>query len=515
MTTVSTRNSPTPNAQPAVMPGAFDARRNDWRFGGVVYQVFLDRFAPSRRIEGKRHLYAAPRTLRPWEELPAARGHNAEERNAHAELDFWGGDLDSLAQRLDYVHTLGIDVLYLNPVFEAFTNHKYDASDFRRVDPQFGTVEELKSLAGELHRRGMKLMLDGVFNHMGRRAPLFQRALADPSGPERDFFTFGEEYRNGYLAWRNVPNLPELNLENSEVREFLWSGENSIVRWYLREVGIDGWRLDVAPDIGFAYLKELTAAAHETRSDSAIIGECWNYPEDWLRSVDGILNLHTGNLIVELLKGRMAPAAFGRVVDRLIADCGIEGLLRSHLVLDNHDTPRITTILPSAEDRHIAAFLQFTLPGSPVIYYGSELGMEGGADPTNRAPMRWDLLSDDNAELAHMRRLIALRKENPALAIGDCRVLDATQLVAFIRRTDRARETMIAVVNPTNAPVDEIVPIRESRLMDAAPMECLLTGDHAVIRSGLIECKLPPRSVRLFRTVDRGAGPGYSMFKRV
>ncbi|MBI1291592.1 glycoside hydrolase family 13 protein [bacterium] len=494
-------------------PVIFQNRRNDWRYGHLIYQVFLDRFEPSSRLESKAAQYLPPRRLRGWDEVPERGEYLEAERNSRQELDFWGGDLASFLTRVDYLKDLGIDVVYFNPIFEAFTNHKYDASDYTRVDPQYGTNEELRAVAAELHRRGMRLLLDGVFNHMGRRAPAFEKALA--TGEGADFFVIGEQYRNGYRGWRNVRNLPEINLENPVVRDRLWRAPGSIVRRYLTEVGIDGWRLDVAPDVGFDYLAELTAAAHDEKPDSVVIGECWNYPEEWVRCVDGIMNMHARTIAVEMVNGRMKPSVAMRSIERMIEDGGQEALLRCHFVLDNHDLPRLRHVMPDDRRRALLRFLQFTLPGCPVIYYGSELGMEGGHDPLNRAPMRWDLLRGANPELEWVRRLIAVRRENAALRIGDLRALDADRFFAFLRLTDRARETLLVIANPTEDTLTEVVQIRDSRWMDAAPVTCLLSGKQAVVHCGLLEETLAPWEVRIYRTVDQGITDGYSMLKRV
>ncbi len=493
----------------------FDARRADWRCGHVVYQVFVDRFAPSRRLEAKRGLYAPPRVLRPWEEDPGHGRFLDEVQNHEGELQFWGGDLDSLASRLDYLQDLGVDLLYLNPIFEAFTNHKYDANDYFGIDPQYGTKEELRRLADGLHARGMRLMLDGVFNHMGRRSPLFQRARGDARAPERALFVFGDEMRHGYRGWRNVANLPEVNLEDARARAMTIEGPDSAVVHYLRDVGIDGWRLDVAPDLGFSWLARITEQAHRAKPGSAVIGECWNYPEDWLHCMDGTMNMHARAVLLAMLEGRMPPGHAARCLARMAADAPEEGLLRSHTVLDNHDLPRIATALPDRAGQVMARVLQFTLPGCPVIYYGSELGMKGGADPTNRGPMRWELATGDNEELALVRSLVRLRREAPALRVGDFRVLETERLFAFLRRTDRARETMLVVANPSPDEVTEWFPVRDSRWMDAAPVKCLLSGARLALHCGLVEARIPGRSVQVFRTEDQGQSPGYSMFKRV
>jgi cyclomaltodextrinase len=493
----------------------FVARRADWRYGHTLYQIFVDRFVPSRRLDAKRKHYAPPRVLRPWSDDPGHGKFLDDVRNHEGELQFWGGDFDSLTTKLDYLQELGVDMVYLNPVFEAFTNHKYDGMDYFAIDPQYGTKNELKELADDLHARGMRLMLDGVFNHMGRRAPAFQRALASETAPERHWFYFGEEHKNGYRGWRNVANLPEINLENPAVRAMAIEGDDSAVVHYLRDVGIDGWRLDVGPDVGFEYLATITRESHRVRPDSVVIGECWNYPEEWLHAMDGTMNMHARAVLLAMIEGRMSVNHTARAFDRMIADCGTEGLLRSHLVLDNHDLPRIATVLKTRGEQVVARILQFTLAGCPVVYYGSEFGMLGGADPTNRGPMRWELESDDNEELQLVRTLIRLRKENDALRIGDIRMLETERLFAFLRRTDHARESILVIANPSDKAVTEFIPVRDSRWMDAAPVRCLLSGARLTLHCGIVEASVPPHSVQVFRTEDRGSSAGYSMFKRV
>lgn len=501
---------------PCRNPSIYEARANDWRVGHLIYQVIVDRFAPTERMAAKAEHYAPPRRLFEWNEpIPAKRTYLGEERVSGGEVIFYGGDLPSLQSRLDYLQQLGVEVLYLNPIFEAFTNHKYDASDYFRIDPQYGTEAELKALAEELHRRGMRLMLDGVLNHIGRRAPMFQRAQSATDAPERDLFLFGEDYPNGYRGWRNVANLPELNLENAAAREMLWGGRDSVVRHYIREVGIDGWRLDVAPDIGPKFLREITDAAHAERADTVVIGETWNYPAEWMECLDGIMNMHCRSLLLELAAGKLSARLMARMLERMIDDAGIEGLLRSHQVLDNHDVPRLTTTVPQPALRRLARVLQFALPGCPVIYYGSEIGMEGGADPTNRSAMRWDLVTDENPELALVRQLVGLRNGNPALRVGDCLVLESEELLSFMRRTADPRETIVVMANPGARTVHETTAMRDSFFMDSAPLECLLTGERTQAHCGMLEVTVPPGQVRMFRTVDRGDTPGYSMFKRV
>ena len=376
----------------------FEARERDWRNGAVVYQVLVDRFAPPADLEAKRALYPPPKRLRTWSELPKAGRYLDTAKLWSHELDFWGGDLPSLAGRLDYVQHLGADVLYLNPIDLAYTNHKYDTLDYRQVSPEYGTRADVDALAADLHRRGMRLVLDGVFNHMGRNAPIFRQAEADAHSRYRDWFFFGPEYPGGARGWGGVANLPELKLENPQVRAFLWGAEDSVVRSWLRE-GIDGWRLDVAYDIGMPFLDELTRAAHAQKPGSLVVGEIANYPAQWFPAVDGVLNFALRQILLRTAAGDIDAPTASRMIRRMIEDAGIEHMLQSWTYLDNHDTERLATALPDPKARHIAQVLQFTLPGSPNLYYGSELDMSGAGDPEMRAPMRWDLVRDEPAPL--------------------------------------------------------------------------------------------------------------------
>lgn len=490
-----------------------DARQTDWRVGAIVYQVFVDRFAPPADLDAKRKILTAPRRVRTWNEKPVPGRRLPEYGVWSHELDFWGGDLASLRTRLEHVQKLGADVLYLQPIHAAFTNHKYDAQDYLAISPEIGTRDELRSLIRDVHGRGMKIILDGVFNHAGRTSRIFQEAQKDPKSPYRDWFFFGPDYPLGYRAWVNVPNLPALRLENPEVREFLWNGKDSVVRQYLRD-GIDGWRLDVAFELGPEFLSELTRAAHATRKGSAVVGEINGYPADWFPAVDGVFNFHAMMLARDLLDGKIEGGRAGRMLRDLVDDAGIENLLRSWIVLDNHDTPRAATVLPDPVKRQFAQALQFTLPGCPVIYYGTELGMAGGDDPRNRAPMAWELATDDNPDLAWMRKLVAARKRLPALRHGDFRLLETDQLLGFVRLTDKFRETALVVANPTGKPVTETFAVRVGKLMSWGEVQDVLTGERARSVTGLLTVTVPPRTVRVFTPLTEPVD-GHSPYRRI
>lgn len=493
----------------------FAAREADWRQGAIVYQVLVDRFAPSARIEEKRGLYAAPRVLRDWHELPVGGRYLDEEGLWSHELEFWGGDLQSLRGRLDHVRALGADVLYLNPIHAAFSNHKYDASDYLAIAPEFGTLEDLDALIADAHATGLRVVLDGVFNHMGRRAPRFLEAQADPAHVFRDWFAWLGNPRDRARGWMDARNLPELNLENPAVRAFLYEDEASVVQSFLAR-GVDGWRLDVAYDLGFEYLAALTAAAHRRRPGSLVVGEIANYPADWLRCLDGVVGFTLRELVLRTARGELPAATGARMIERLVADAGIEPTLRSWLMLDNHDTPRLATALPDAGPRRLAQVLQFTLPGSPNLFYGSEFGLAGGDDPEMRGPMPWHLEGEGHAELAWVRQLVALRKTWRALRIGDFRLLEATRLVAFERFTDRSADTVVVLANPSQEAVEETVLVPDSRLMNMGRFLDLLDPSAApvAIESALLRVRLPPAGVRVLG-LETAPRRGYTPYKRV
>jgi glycosidase len=504
----------------APRPETIAARERDWRCGALVYQVIVDRFAPGGDRAARASLYAAPRRLRDWKETPTKGQFLPEAKVWSHEVDFWGGTLASLRTRLDHLASMSAEVLYLNPLFDAPTNHKYDTADYLQVAPEYGTREELLAVAAEVHDRGMRIVLDGVFNHVGSRFARFVEAHGNAKSPWRDWFLFGPEHPLGYRAWADVPNLPDLALENPVVRDFLWRGRDSVVRSWLA-AGIDGWRLDVASDLGPEYLRELTEAAHEEKPGSLVVGEIWNYPAGWDGSLDGILSLFARTAIFALVKGEVDGPATARRLARCVLDAGTEFLLRCWTVLDNHDTERLAHVLPDPAARRLAWILWATLPGSPNLYYGSEVGMSGGADPENRAPMRWDLVerAPADGELAFLRRLLAARRDSRSLRVGDARFLDTARALGFLRLTDRPLETTLVLVNPSAEPAVECVPMPDGRLMAGTRFRDAigLAGSHPVeaeVHSGHLRVTVPPRT-GLVMTMVPPADGGHSPYKRM
>jgi len=440
--------------------------------------------------------YAHPRRLVPWSEQPSRGRYRHDVGACSHELAFWGGDLAGLTAKLGYIRDLGCNVLYLSPIFRALTNHKYDTEDFGAIDPQFGNDADFAALCDRAADLGVRIVLDGVFNHVGRRHAWASRP---------DWLTG--------TCWRDVGNLPELRLENTAVREALYGAPDSVVRRYLQHAA--GWRLDVACDLGPAYLAELTRAAHEARPDALVVGEFFNYPAAWFGSVDGAVNIFSGAVLLDMLKGGASPGKAARIFADLVADSGIEPLLRSWTVVSNHDKPRLKTELPDLADRKVLWALMVALPGAPLIYYGEEIGLAGDSDPAMRGPMDWDLANSGRAPEQHaIRKLLALRHAQPALQVGDYVPIAADRLLAFARRTASARETVVVLCNPGREEVNEPVCPRDSWLLDSLPMRDLVGGGHARMQSGRLEARVPPRTVQMWVAAEEPAGR-YNYLKRV
>jgi len=500
-----------PNS-PIAPSDIYEKRAADWRNGAVVYQVFVDRFVPPTNLMEKAALYPAPAKLREWAQTPKGTGYDPQLKTYPHVLEFWGGDIPGLRTKLEYIHDLGADVLYLQPIFKSPSNHKYDTEDYYQVDPQYGTEADLWGLKDDVHGKGMKLMLDGVFNHIGATSPIFLKARANTSDSRRDWFYFGNQYPDGYLGWAGVASLPRLKLETPAVRNYLWGGKNSVVQHYLRQ-GIDGWRLDVAFELGPTYLSQLTNAAHKAKPGSAVVGEISGYPSEWVPAVDGVFNFTPVALAEKLVAGNVSGGKAGRILADMVQDAGIEPLLKSWLVAENHDTPRIASTTPDFAARKLATTLQFTVPGSPCVYYGQELGMTGKGDPENRAPMRWDLVGDQNADYRWVKQLIAIRKRHAALRIGDYRGLSTDRLLGFARTTNKLAETVIVLINPTDQPVQEVVSTRVGKLMSWGELRDEIGNTRVRSINGLMTVTVGAKSVMILTPVTEATG--YSPYDRV
>ncbi|MEO8207439.1 MAG: alpha-amylase family glycosyl hydrolase [Chloroflexota bacterium] len=436
-----------------------------WARDAVFYQVFPDRFASSARVED-------PGPMEPWSAAPTVHG-------------FKGGDLLGLAERLGELVDLGVTALYLNPIFTAASNHRYNASDLMTVDPLLGGEAAFRELLVEAHGRGIRVILDGVFNHVGRGFWPFQHVVeAGGSSPYRDWFYLDhdvidghrsvqpqdylcpESGPRGYRSWWDVPSLPKLRIEHRPVREYLMQAVEHWTRF-----GIDGWRLDVPEDIEDpTFWPEVRQRVRAINPEAYLVGEIWHEAPEWLTGdrFDALMNYPLTLAILGFVGGtRIArdvivgqsnyrdglvdldAAAFADRLTRAMTLNGPETTAVQFNLLGSHDTPRLRSVLDEdLELVRLAATLQLALPGAPSIYYGDEIGMSGGIDPDCRRAYPQHLQDMDPAGLAHrdfVREMIRARRSEAALRLGTVHVLATSGRAVAIERTAEGRRALVLV----------------------------------------------------------------------
>ena len=388
-----------------------------WADRAVMYQIFPDRF-----FNGTG---AKPYINTAWEEKPTPRS-------------FFGGDLAGIESKLDYLQDLGVNCLYLTPVFPSVSNHKYDISDYFDVDPMFGGKEALRSLTNALHARGMRLILDGVFNHCSWDHPFFKDAEArGKASPYHDwFFIDGEcpdREKINYLTFGSVRYMPKWNTGCPEVIDYL----TGVGAYWVREFQIDGWRLDVMDEVSEAFLRAFRSRVKQENPDALIIGELWHEPEYCLRGdmLDGVMNYGLTKACMDYLVSRSLTAEGMR--DRLcmlLCRCTAPASRMMMNLLDCHDTDRFLTLLKGDRKRmKLALCILFFFVGIPCVYYGDEIGMEGGYDPDCRRGFLWDEAKWHIELREHIKMLSSLRTSG-ALG-GDDISIRADERVLCIQRS--------------------------------------------------------------------------------
>jgi glycosidase len=418
----------------------------DWVADAVFYQIFPDRFCNGDKQND-------PADCAHWGDLPTRE-------------NFFGGDLRGIYERLDYLQALGVNALYLNPIFQARTNHRYDTCDYFRVDPVLGENNTLKELVAESHRRGMHVILDGVFNHCGDGFAPFQDVML--RGPESEYagwflarsYPLRREPLN-YLTCGGCTYLPKLNHAHRPVQEMILR----VARFWLEETGMDGWRLDVPFKIPFEFWREFRQVVKSVNSQAFLVGEVWREAQPWIQGdiFDGVTNYRLRDLILDYVFTNVLDAEDFGFELRMLQDSHGEAIYSMLNLLDSHDTARILTTLKGDVERlRIALTLQMTLPGAPMVYYGDEVGLLGEIDPDCRRCMPWDESAWNLQVMRMMQELIALRNTHPALRRGKPQILTAFNGVfAYRQAVDEdevlvivnPREDVPALEIPTNSPV--------------------------------------------------------------
>ena len=467
--------------------------------GRVMYQIFPDRYykggGEKQNVPADRQLHSR------WDEEPKCR---PDADGVYRCNDYFGGDLAGISEKLEEILALGAEILYLNPIFEAHSNHRYNTADYLRIDPLLGTEQDFTALCQKAHRLGMKIILDGVFNHTGSDSVYFNRegrygsggAWRDPHSPYRDWYCWKNAAANDYESWWGFATLPKLNSRSQSWREFL-CGENGVVRHWLR-LGADGWRLDVVDEYPDELVRLIRQAARAEKPDALILGEVW---ED--ASCKEAYGEQRQYLMGDELDSAMNYPLRQAILDFLLKGDGTAFRLRllellEHYprpcwdvmmnLLSSHDVPRAVTVLGGLPMEHhdrdwqrehntltvaqyyrgrqlfmLGTLMCMTLPGMPSLYYGDEAGLVGYADPFNRGTYPWG--REDTGLRECIRQMALLRGSHPSLSGGEIEPIACAAGLAAWRRYSEEEETVICV-NPGDQP---------ATLPDAARGETLFT----------------------------------------
>lgn len=435
-----------------------------WVRESVFYQIFPDRF-----YNGDPK--SDPPGVRPWGEPPTAQS-------------FFGGDLWGVVEKLDYLEDLGVTALYLTPIFRASTNHRYDTEDYFQVAPVLGGNAALRTLVAELHRRGMRIILDGVFNHCGSGHPFFREALATPTSPYRDWYVWEEE-EPGYSCWAGLPTLPEWNHDHPAVRAYLLS----VVRYWLEHYEIDGWRLDTVEYLPPDFVREIYRTVKEVHPEAYVLGEVMGLGTPWFRhrALDGVMHYRLWEAMVHFFaKGDWNAPRFSQYLWHIWRSYPSWANFSSYTLLGSHDKPRFLTLAGGDERRLLLAMaFLFAYPGAPAIYYGDEVGLMGGEDPDCRRCFPWEGVRAADPLRWEVRRLAHQRREHVELQRGGLRFLWAKGWALLLSRAYRGSEVLLAL----NAGAEEAaLPLPAGRFRE---------GEGGELTSGTL--RLPPYSFVFLR----------------
>lgn len=378
-----------------------------WVQDAIFYQIFPDRFANG-------DVRNDPPNVDAWGSKPTL-------------WNFMGGDLRGVIQRFDYLLDLGITAIYFNPIFLAASNHRYNISDYFRIDPKLGDLEDFHALIEVAHRNEIRVIVDGVFNHCGRGFFAFNDLMENGEySPYKDWFhingfplkAYADHGQANYLAWWDFPSLPKFNTNNPAVRNYIFD----VARYWI-EQGADGWRLDVPNEIDDdTFWAEFRHVVRSVNREAYLLGEIWDGNPRWVgeHNFDGLMNYPVREALLKFLNNKGDVCDFADTVEGLLQKYARENVYAMYVPLGSHDTERLLTLLNDDVSKVKMAFaFQFAYPGAPAIYYGDEIGLQGGKDPDCRRAFPWNRDNGDEEIRGWVKQLISLRKRNACLRRGE------------------------------------------------------------------------------------------------
>jgi len=451
-----------------------------WVQDAIFYQIFPDRFANGNPAND-------PPNVQKWGDKPT-------------NWNFQGGDLRGIIQKLDYLLDLGVNALYLNPIFLSPSNHRYNTSDYYQIDPKLGKRKDFDTLLNAAHSNGMRVIIDGVFNHCSRGFFAFSDLLENGEhSPYKDWFHINgfplDAYTQGdaenYSAWWNFKSLPKFNTENPVVRDYIYD----IARYWI-EAGADGWRLDVPNEIDSdAFWAGFRHIVKSANPDAYILGEIWEVDPRWVddQHFDGLMHYPVRDALIESLNSQITATQFGDKVESLFDAYPQENVRAMYVPLGSHDTKRIHHKLNGNLDKIKLAFLfLFAYPGAPAIYYGDEIGLDGDKDPDCRRTFPWEKSAWKGDLRDWVQQLIGLRKRFPTMRRGEyIRLLTEEKGYAFARKL--GAEKVVVAMNFSENTEALRIPVGEL-WEDGEEIRSLLNHQKFGVRDGHVEIKLAPWS---------------------
>ncbi len=506
-----------------------------WYMEGVMYQIFPDRFFNGLEDGKTRSLKKDSVLHGRWEDDPIYIKDPS--KGNIMKWDFYGGNLEGIIQKLDYLKDLGIGIIYLNPIFEAASNHRYDTGDYMKIDPLLGTEELFQELCDEADRKGMKIILDGVFSHTGSDSRYFNReenydslgAYQSKNSFYYPWYRF-KEYPHEYDCWWGIDTMPNTNELEHSFKKYIYQSEDSVVRYWMNK-GAAGWRLDVADELPSEFIKELRLALKEENEDAVLIGEVWEDASNKVShgekreyllgdELDAVMNYPFRTILLDfLLRQKNGYETHASLMSLY------ENYPKTHFyscmnLIGSHDRSRVLTRLGEAPDPDLltetdkmqfrltkqkrelavarykmASLFQMTFPGVPSIYYGDEAGLEGFPDPFNRRTFPWG--QEDQELMEWTKRVIELRNQYPALQKGEWESWTAGEHHYGFRRKIQGQETILTVFNTS----DKEIEVKEKMNgINASKIIELIHRFEIPIRDNVILLKMAPFSGFVFST---------------